>query len=77
MASKLGPAGRPRTTLLAAGNLSVNALNGFKKYSHFFHGACVVLNSLGTAWLPFSADLALMTRADILGPVVKLALADG
>src|ERR1700730_5281120 len=69
---KLGLAGYLLVDCFAAGKLSVNSLERFKQHSHFFQRASVVLHALGTAWIPFSADLALLTRADVLGTTMGL-----
>src|SRR6202048_1593000 len=69
---KLGLAGCPLVDSVAAGKLSVNSLECFKQHSHFFQRASVVLHPLRAAWIPFSADLALLTRADVLGTTMGL-----
>ena len=75
MAREVGLAGLLRIRLFTARKLCVKPLDSLKKHLHFCHRTRVVLRRLGAARIRLPAHLALLARANILGPVVSLSQA--
>ena len=73
MAREVGLAGRCRIRLLTTRKLCVKPLDSLKKHLRFCYRTRVVLSRLGAARFRLPARLALLARANVLGPIVSLS----
>src|SRR5271165_4255872 len=65
-------AGPSSFNFFAARELFVDALNRFEEQLHLCHRAGVVLHALDAVRIGFSAELASLTRGNVVGPTVGL-----